>query len=69
MAIIRRKPSFTMAIIRCERRKMNANNEDHHDHEVVINSDHNHSKASIMPIDRPKYIYHDGEFLPIDYIL
>ncbi|CAF1110005.1 unnamed protein product, partial [Rotaria sordida] len=52
-----------------ERRKMNANNDDHHHHEVVINSDHNHSKASIMQIDRSKYIYHDGEFLPIDYIL
>ncbi|CAF3836457.1 unnamed protein product [Rotaria sordida] len=48
---------------------MNANNDDHHHHEVVINSDHNHSKASIMQIDRSKYIYHDGEFLPIDYIL
>jgi hypothetical protein len=22
-----------------------------------------------MPIDRSKYIYHDGKFLPIDYIL
>ncbi|CAF3540051.1 unnamed protein product [Rotaria sp. Silwood1] len=55
-----------------ERRAMNVNNNHHHHHhhhQVLINSDHNPNKTSLMHIDLSKYIHHDGQYLPIDYIL
>ncbi|CAF2083690.1 unnamed protein product [Rotaria magnacalcarata] len=54
-------------IINGDRREMNAKNSNHHPRHVVVDSNHIHHKISTMPIDRSKYIYHDGR--PIDYIL
>ncbi|CAF3789395.1 unnamed protein product [Rotaria magnacalcarata] len=56
-------------IINGDRREMNAKNSNHHPRHVVVDSNHIHHKISTMPIDRSKYIYHDGRLLPIDYIL
>ncbi|UJR37801.1 hypothetical protein I4U23_030492 [Adineta vaga] len=38
-------------------------------HDVTVDSNYNHKKVNVTPIDRSKYIYHERKLLPVDYIL
>ncbi|CAF3628792.1 unnamed protein product [Adineta steineri] len=48
---------------------MNVNNNHHLQHDIIVNSNYIHKKANIMPIDRSKFMYYNGQLLPVDYVL
>ncbi|CAF1281709.1 unnamed protein product [Adineta steineri] len=54
---------------RGEAQGMNVNNNQHLQHDIIVNSNYIHKKANIMPIDRSKFMYHNGQLLPVDYVL